>query len=121
MRIGALVIPGLGPVVAGGCGDRLRGGWGTAWQGRASAPPLGTPRRPRGLGMPESEARYFEPGSGLGSVVTVRGRRRVLEAMAILDRYARYGTGTGPGPSGLTPRWADGAQTHTRRSSALMQ
>jgi hypothetical protein len=52
--------------------------------------------------MPESEARYFETGFRAGGVlVTVEAGTRVLEAMAILDRYgADTGPATGPGAIG---------------------
>ena len=55
-----------------------------------------------GLGIPESEARYFETGFRAGGVlVTVEAGARVLEAMAILDRSgADTGPATGPGAIG---------------------
>jgi hypothetical protein len=102
--IGALVIPGLGPVVAGGVLATAFGvAGGTAVTGAgigaAAGGPLGALA---GLGLPESEARYFETGFRAGGVlVTVEAGARVLEAMAILDRYGTdMGPATGPGAIG---------------------
>jgi hypothetical protein len=102
--IGALVIPGLGPVVAGGmlatafgvAGGTVVAGVGI---GAAAGGVLGALA---GLGMPESEAHYFETGFRAGGVlVTVEAGARVLEAMAILDRHgADTGPATGPGAIG---------------------
>jgi hypothetical protein len=52
--------------------------------------------------MPESEERYFETGFKAGQVlVTVEAGARVLEAMAIFDRYgADTGPATRPGAIG---------------------
>jgi hypothetical protein len=99
--IGALVIPGLGPVVAGGVlatAFGVAGGTAVAGAGIGAAAG-GVLGALAGLGMPESEARYFETGFRAGGVlVTVEAGARVLEAMAILDRYgADTGPATGPG------------------------
>jgi Heat induced stress protein YflT domain len=102
--IGALVIPGLGPVVAGGmlatafgvAGGTVVAGVGI---GAAAGGVLGALA---GLGMPDLEARYFETGFRAGRVlVTVEAGARMLEAMAILDRSgADTGPATGPGAIG---------------------
>jgi hypothetical protein len=99
--IGALVIPGLGPVVAGGVlatAFGVAGGTAVAGAGIGAAAG-GLLGALAGLGIPESEARYFETGFRAGQVlVTVEAGARVLEAMAILDRYgADTGPATGPG------------------------
>jgi hypothetical protein len=99
--IGALVIPGLGPVVAGGVlatAFGVAGGTAVAGAGIGAAAG-GLLGALAGLGIPESEARYFETGFRAGSVlVTVEAGARVLAAMAILDRYgADTGPATGPG------------------------
>ena len=70
------------------------------------------------LGIPESEARYFETGFRAGGIlVTVEAGARVLEAMAILDRHgADTGPATGPGPSG-----ADAYGRRSRQGSRLIR
>src|SRR4029453_15087786 len=102
--IGALVIPGLGPVVAGGVLATAFGvAGGTAGAGAGiGAAAGGGPGALAGLGMPESEARYFETGFRAGGVlVTVEAGTRVLEAMAILDRSGGdTEPATGPGAIG---------------------
>jgi hypothetical protein len=90
LGIGALVLPGLGPVVAGGVlasafgvagGTTLAGlGLGTATGGLVGALVS--------VGVPEREARHVETGFRAGAVlVTVDAGDRVAEAMALLDRY----------------------------------
>lgn len=102
--IGALAIPGLGPVVAGGVlasafgvagGTTLAGlGIGTATGGVVGALVS--------VGVPEREARHFETGFRAGAVlVTVDAGDRVLEAMAILDRYGAD-TALPAGPGAIT-------------------
>jgi hypothetical protein len=102
--IGALVIPGLGPVVAGGVlatAFGVAGGTAVAGAGIGAAAG-GLLGALAGLGIPEAEARYFETGFRAGQVlVTVEAGARVLEALAILDRYgADTGPATGPGAIG---------------------
>jgi hypothetical protein len=102
--IGALVIPGLGPIVAGGMlatAFGVAGGTAVAGAGIGAAAG-GLLGALAGLGMPESEARYFETGFRAGGVlVTVEAGARMLEAMAILDRHgADTGPATGPGAIG---------------------
>jgi hypothetical protein len=102
--IGALVIPGLGPVVAGGVlatAFGVVGGTAVAGAGIGAAAG-GFLGALAGLGIPESEARYFESGFRAGRVlVTVEAGARVLEVMAILDRYgANTGPATAPGAIG---------------------
>jgi len=98
--IGALVIPGRGPVVAGGVlatAFGVAGGTAVAGAGIGAAAG-GLLGALAGLGMPEAEARSFEAGFRAGQVlVTVEAGARMLEAMAILDRY---GAATGPGAIG---------------------
>jgi hypothetical protein len=99
--IGALAIPGLGPVVAGGI---LASAFGVA--GGTTLAGLGIGAAAGGVvgalvsvGIPELEARHFETGFRAGAVlVTVDAGARVLEALAILDRHgADTGPATGPG------------------------
>jgi hypothetical protein len=99
--LGALAIPGLGPVVAGGVlatAFGVAGGTAVAGAGIGAAAG-GLLGALAGLGIPEPEARYFETGFRAGQVlVTVEAGARVLEAMAILDRHgADTGPATGPG------------------------
>ena len=88
--IGALAIPGLGPVIAGGV---LASAFGVA--GGTTLAGLGLGAATGGLvgalvsvGVPEREARHVERGFRAGAVlVTVDAGARVVEAMALLDRY----------------------------------
>jgi hypothetical protein len=102
--IGALVIPGLGPVVAGGMLATAFGvagghGGGRRWNrcggwGDSSAPKPAS-------GFPNRRHVTSRPGSGPGVLVAVEAGARMLEAMAILDRYgADTGPATGPGAIG---------------------
>ena len=99
--IGALAIPGIGPVVAGGIlAEALGIAGGTALAGAGiGAAAGGLVGALVGFGIPESEARHLETGFRAGRVlVTVEAGSRVLEAMAILDRHgAETGPGSGPG------------------------
>lgn len=103
--IGALAIPGFGPVVAGGilaAAFGIAGGTALAGAGIGAAAG-GVVGALMGVGIPEAAARHFETGFRAGRVlVTVEAGARVLEAMAILDRY---GADTGPatGPGAMTP------------------
>jgi hypothetical protein len=102
--IGALAIPGIGPVIAGGAlatAFGVAGGTAVAGVGLGVAAG-GLLGALMGLGIPESEARHFETGFRAGAVlVTLDAGARVLEAMAILDRHgADTGPATGPGAIG---------------------
>jgi hypothetical protein len=102
--IGALAIPGIGPVIAGGAlatAFGVAGGTAVAGAGIGAAAG-GLLGALMGLGLPEAEARHFETGFRAGAVlVTVEAGARVLEAMAILDRHgADTGPATGPGAIG---------------------
>lgn len=101
--IGALAIPGIGPVVAGGAlasAFGLAGGTAVAGAG-IGAVSGGVVGALVGLGIPEEEARHFETGFREGGViVTVKaGESRVTEALAVLERN---GADTGPGSVGST-------------------
>ena len=98
--IGALAIPGIGPVVAGGA-------LATAF-GLGAGPPSPGPASARaaggivgalvGMGIPEEEAKHFEAGFREGGVlVTVNAGERAMDALAILERN---GADTGPGSLG---------------------
>jgi hypothetical protein len=87
---GALAIPGIGPVVAGGVlastfgvvgGTAVAG----AGIGAATGGILGALI---GMGIPEHEARHFEEGvrSG-GTLVSVTAPGRAAEAIAIMERF----------------------------------
>jgi hypothetical protein len=95
--LGALAIPGIGPVVAGGAlatAFGLAGGTAVAGAGIGAAAG-GIVGALVGMGIPEEEARYFEAGFRAGGVlVTVNGRDRAPEALAILERH---GADTGAG------------------------
>jgi len=102
--IGALAIPGIGPVVAGGALATAFGlGGGTAVAGAGiGAAAGGLLGALVGLGIPEEEARHFETGFQAGGVlVTVNAKNRAMEALSILERY---NADTGPGSLGATRR-----------------
>jgi hypothetical protein len=79
--LGALAVPGVGPVIAGGIlGAALAG----AGIGAASGGLLGALV---GLGIPESEAAHLDAGFRAGgTVVTVNALGRTAEAVEILRR-----------------------------------
>jgi uncharacterized protein (TIGR02271 family) len=82
--IGALAIPGVGPIIAGGALASTLAGAGI---GAAAGGLLGALV---GMGIPEEDARYFEEGLRAGGVlVTVQADNRADEARRILrDRGA---------------------------------
>lgn len=87
---GALAIPGIGPVVAGGVLAStfgIVGGTAVAGAGIGAAAG-GILGALIGMGIPEHEARHFEAGvrSG-GALVTVTAPGRAAEAVAILERF----------------------------------
>ena len=105
--IGALAIPGIGPVVAGGAlatALGLAGGTAAAGAG-IGAVAGGLVGALVGLGIPDEEAKYFESGFRSGrTLVTVNaGAGRATEAVDILRAYGgdigpaaqRYTTSTG--------------------------
>jgi len=93
---GALAIPGIGPVVAGGVLAStfgLAGGTAIAGAGIGAAAG-GMVGALVGMGIPEEEARHFETGLRAGgTLVTVGAGGRADEALAILERH---GADTGP-------------------------
>lgn len=87
--IGALAIPGIGPVVAGGLLASVFGvAGGTAVAGAgAGAATVGLLGALVGLGIPDVEAKHFEKSFNTGGVlVTVKSDSRTLDAIAILER-----------------------------------
>lgn len=87
---GALAIPGIGPVVAGGVLAQTFGIiGGTAVAGGAiGAAAGGILGGLVGMGIPEHEARHFEEGFRRGgTLVTVTAPGRAGEANAILERF----------------------------------
>ena len=103
--VGALALPGLGPVVAGGAlasAFGLAGGTAVAGAGIGAAAG-GLVGALVGMGIPEEEAQYFERGFRAGGVlVTVHARGRAPEALRLLERH---GADTG---AGLRSRAATG-------------
>lgn len=101
--VGALAIPGIGPVVAGGALATAFGlGGGTAVAGAGiGAAAGGIAGALVGMGIPDEEAKHFETGFREGGVlVTVRAGPRAMEALAVLERH---GADTGPGSLGARP------------------
>jgi hypothetical protein len=82
----ALLLPGIGPVLAGGVLAATLGG---AALGATTGGLIGALA---GMGVPEEEARYywqeFETGR---TIVTVEAGERYADAMTILRRYGGYG------------------------------
>ena len=98
--LGALAIPGIGPVLAGGALAAAFGlGGGTAVAGAGiGAAAGGLVGALVGLGLPEAEAKHFEEGFRAGGVlVTVNGGERAADALAVLERH---GADTGSGAPG---------------------
>ena len=102
LAIGALTIPGIGPVLAGGAIAEALGlgviGTTAAVGAGIGAAAGGLVGALVGMGIPEEEARYFEKGLGTEEVlVTVKAGERVLEALAILETNdADTGLGRAP-------------------------
>ena len=100
--IGALAIPGIGPVVAGGMlasAFGITGGTAVAGAGIGAATG-GIVGALVGLGIPEAEAQHFETGIRAGrTLVTVGAGGRAMEALAILRRN---GADSGPGSTRST-------------------
>jgi uncharacterized protein (TIGR02271 family) len=88
--VGALVIPGIGPIIAGGALASTLAGAGI---GAAAGGLLGALT---GMGIPEEEARYYERGfRGGGILVTVEAGARATEARGILlESGAEFGPST---------------------------
>ncbi|HXE56620.1 MAG TPA: hypothetical protein VNK43_01350 [Gemmatimonadales bacterium] len=88
--VGALAIPGIGPVVAGGAlasAFGVVGGTAAAGAGIGAATG-GILGALIGMGIPEEEARRFETGVRAGGILlTVRAGGRSAEAAEIMERY----------------------------------
>jgi hypothetical protein len=88
--VGALAIPGIGPVVSAGVLSTVFGAAGaTALAGAGiGAATGGVVGGLIGMGIPESEAAYFETGFRKGHVlVTVNAGNRISEAVDVLQQY----------------------------------
>jgi CBS domain-containing protein len=102
VAIGALTIPGIGPVLAGGALAEALGlgviGTTAAVGAGIGAAAGGLVGALVGMGIPEEEARYFEKALGTEEVlVTVKAGSRVMEALAILETNdADTGLGRAP-------------------------
>jgi hypothetical protein len=90
---GALLLPGIGPVIAGGA---LLGPLAGAAVGATAGAVVGSLI---GMGLSEGEATYYERQLELGrTVVTVSVQGRYREAKAVLERHGAFGidsTGAG--------------------------
>ena len=90
LAIGALSIPGVGPVLAGGAlAEALGVVAGSAAVGAGiGAAAGGLVGVLVGMGIPEEEAKHFERGFGAEkALVTVKAGDRVMDALAILERH----------------------------------
>jgi hypothetical protein len=98
--LGALAIPGIGPVLAGGALATAFGlGGGTAVAGAGiGAAAGGLVGALVGMGIPEADAQRFEEGFNAGGVlVTVNGGARAADARTILQRHGADTGGGAPG------------------------
>ncbi len=88
--VGALVIPGIGPVISAGI---LTAALGTAGATAVAGAGIGAVAGGLagglvGLGIPESEAKYFDTGFRSGStLVTVNAGARLMDAVQTLQQY----------------------------------
>lgn len=109
--VGALAIPGIGPVISAGVLSSALGTAGaTALAGAGiGAAAGGIVGALVGMGIPEDEAHYFESGFRKGHVlVTVNANTRISDAVDILQQYG--------GDLGVTNRDMAGTTgTHTIR------
>jgi hypothetical protein len=120
----ALLIPGIGPVVAGGVLASVLGG---AAVGAAAGGILGALV---GMGIPEEEASYYESEFQAGrTLVTVKCESRCAEAQEVMRRFGAYDietrgtttTGTTTTPGMTTGTAAMGRDTETlRREEAVI-
>lgn len=88
--VGALAIPGIGPIVSAGVLTTVFGAAGaTALAGAGiGAATGGVVGGLIGMGIPENEATYFESGFRKGHVlVTVNAGNRIGEAIDVLQQY----------------------------------
>lgn len=88
--VGALAIPGIGPVVSAGVLTTVFGTAGATTLAGAGigAATGGIVGALIGMGIPESEATYFETGFRKGHVlVTVNAGNRIAEAVDVLRQY----------------------------------
>ncbi|HLS47435.1 MAG TPA: hypothetical protein VK012_02890, partial [Gemmatimonadales bacterium] len=110
--VGAIIIPGIGPVVAGGVlASTLGIAGGTAAAGAGiGAATGGILGALIGMGVPHEDARYFERGvKEGGTIVTVDAGSRAEEAREALARHgATLGSGRGP------HAWSGGMDTPPR-------
>ncbi len=88
--VGALVIPGIGPVISAGI---LTAALGTAGATAVAGAGVGIVAGGLagglvGLGIPETEAKYFDTGFRTGStLVTVNAGGRLMDAVQVLQQY----------------------------------
>jgi len=88
--VGALVIPGIGPVISAGI---LTTALGTAGATAVAGAGVGIVAGGLvgglvGLGIPETEAKYFDTGFRTGStLVTVNAGGRLMDAVQVLQQY----------------------------------
>jgi len=103
--VGALFIPGIGPVVSAGVLTATLGTAGaTAVAGAGiGAVAGGIVGALVGMGIPDEEAKYFDTGFRKGGVlVTVKTDNRVMDAVRILRQYGGD-MGAAPGTLSYTP------------------
>jgi len=118
--IGALAIPGVGPIIAAGA-------FATALTGAAIGAGVGAVAGALlGMGVPKEEAEYYEGEVKSGrTLVTVRADGRYDEAQRILRQHHAYDIESGgaadgrPTATSATTRVADGERTMQLREEEL--
>jgi len=113
LGIAAGLLPGIGPVIAGGLFASLLA---SAAGGAAVA---GIAGALIGMGIPESEAQYYEEEfKGGRTIVTVRAERRYDEVEATLRRFGAYNQSNAPTAATRTSTTAAHGIPATREVSA---
>jgi len=113
--LAALLIPGIGPILAGGILAATLGG---AALGAATGTLLGALVK---LGVPEEHAQYYEGEFQSGrTIVTVKADGKQAEADSILRRYGAYDVNSRrtPGTQGARPMPQGRTAKHERMTSA---
>jgi len=113
----SLLIPGFGPVIAGGILATVLGG---AAVGAAAGGLLGALT---GLGVPEEEARYYESEVQSGrTLVTVKAGNRYQDVINVLRRNGAYDASSQAahtaGTTGQTTATTGQATAHTQQTTA---
>lgn len=103
----ALLIPGVGPAIAGGILAPLLGAGATATAAGVAGAAVGATAGGivgalTGMGVPEDEAKYYENEFSQGrAIVTVKAGARYTEAREVLMRHGAYDVDSTHGGTGM--------------------